>query len=226
VAPAGQPATFLKGFEPLNDLFCGARRSTSVMGTITEEPSDDVLVARLRERDTDAFATLYDRHSRLAFGLAYRIVGEASAAEDVVQEAFLSLWRQAETFKPERAAARTWLLSIVHHRAIDRVRRAGKRELSEGALEGLPERPDESTNVEHEVTASMEAATVREAMRILPREQQQAIELAYFSGLSHSEIARALDVPIGTIKGRLRIGLQKMRTFLDQATLQGAVRDS
>jgi RNA polymerase sigma-70 factor (ECF subfamily) len=196
------------------------------MGTVIGEPSDDILVARLRERDTDAFAILYDRHNRLAFGLAYRIVGEASAAEDVVQEAFLSLWRQAETFRPERSAARTWLLSIVHHRAIDRIRRVGSRELSEGALEGLPERADESMNVEHEVTVSMEAAQVREAMAVLPVEQQQAIELAYFSGLSHSEIARKLDVPIGTIKGRLRIGLQKMRAFLDQASFQGAFRDS
>jgi RNA polymerase sigma-70 factor (ECF subfamily) len=196
------------------------------MGTVSGEPSDEILVARLRERDTDAFATLYDRHSRLAFGLAYRIVGEPSAAEDVVQEAFLSLWRQAESFKPERSAARTWLLSIVHHRAIDRIRRVSAREVSDAAFEGMPERADESTNVEHEVSVSMDAAQVREALDTLPREQQQAIELAYFSGLSHSEIARKLDVPVGTIKGRLRIGLQKMRTFLDQARLQGAVRDS
>jgi RNA polymerase sigma-70 factor (ECF subfamily) len=201
-------------------------RITDVMGTVTAEPSDESLVERLRDRDTDAFATLYDRHSRMAFGLAYRMLADPSSAEDVVQEAFLSLWRQAETFKPERSAARTWLLSIVHHRAIDRLRRVAGRELSDGALEGMPERADESIDVEHEVGVSLEAAQVRTALRTLPPEQQQAIELAYFGGLSHSEIARKLDVPIGTIKGRLRIGLQKMRSILGQANLQGAASDT
>jgi RNA polymerase sigma-70 factor (ECF subfamily) len=162
----------------------------------------------------------------MAFGLAYRMLADPSSAEDVVQEAFLSLWRQAETFKPERSAARTWLLSIVHHRAIDRLRRVAGREVSDGALEGMPERADDSIDVEHEVGVSLEAAQVRTALRALPPDQQQAIELAYFGGLSHSEIARKLDVPIGTIKGRLRIGLQKMRSILGQANLQGAASDA
>ncbi|MDB5076002.1 MAG: sigma-70 family polymerase sigma factor [Chloroflexi bacterium] len=196
------------------------------MGMVAGEPSDENLVARLRNKDTEAFAALYDRHSRLAFGLAYRMLGEPSAAEDVVQEAFLSLWRQAETFKPDRSAARTWLLSIVHHRAIDRLRRVGSREVSDGALEGMPERADDSIDVEHEVGVSLEAAQVRQALGTLPLEQQQAIELAYFGGFSHSEIAQKLDVPIGTVKGRLRIGLQKMRLSLGQAHLEGAARDA
>jgi RNA polymerase sigma-70 factor (ECF subfamily) len=196
------------------------------MGTVAGDPSDEILVARLRDKDTEAFAALYDRHSRLAFSLAYRMLGEPSAAEDVVQEAFLSLWRQAETFKPDRSAARTWLLSIVHHRAIDRLRRVVSREVSDAALEGMPERADDSIDVEHEVGVSLEAAQVRQALGTLPLEQQQAIELAYFGGLSHSEIARKLDVPIGTIKGRLRIGLQKMRLSLGQAHLEGAARDA
>jgi RNA polymerase sigma-70 factor, ECF subfamily len=201
------------------------RRITGVMTAITGEPTDETLMARLRDRDTDAFATLYDRHSRLAFGLAYRMLGDPSAAEDVVQEAFLSLWRQGETFRPDRAAVRTWLLSIVHHRAVDRLRRVSSREVSDSELEGMPERADDKTNVEHEADVSLESAKVREALGTLPREQQEAIELAYFSGLSHSEIARKLEVPVGTIKGRLRIGLQKMRAFLDQGKLQGAAHD-
>lgn len=188
-----------------------------------EELSDEDLVARLTDRDTAAFAALYDRHSRIAFGLAYRMLGEPSAAEDVVQEAFLSLWRQASTFRPERSAVRTWLLSIVHHRAVDRLRRTVSREVS---VEDEPERVDESTDVEQEVSALLEARQVREALGALPADQRRAIELAYFGGHSHSEIARMLDVPLGTVKGRLRIGLQKMRALLSEAGLQGAVHDA
>jgi RNA polymerase sigma-70 factor, ECF subfamily len=188
-----------------------------------EALSDEELVARLPDRDTTAFAALYDRHSRMAFGLAYRMLGEPSAAEDVVQEAFLSLWRQASTFRPERSGVRTWLLSIVHHRAVDRMRRAVSREVS---VEHEPERVDESTDVEHEVSTLLEASQVREALNALPSDQRRAIELAYFGGHSHSEIARMLDVPLGTVKGRLRIGLQKMRVLLSEAGLQGAAHDA
>lgn len=195
------------------------------MGTVVEELSDELLVARLQQRDTAAFSVLYDRHSRLAFGLAYRMLGDASAAEDVVQEAFLSLWRQASTFRPERSAVRTWLLSIVHHRAVDRLRRVVAREVSDVMLDYALERADESMNVEREVGASIEAGTVREALSTLPADQRHAIELAYFSGLSHSEIATKLGIPLGTVKGRLRIGLQKMRVLLDQAGLQGVIHD-
>ncbi len=196
------------------------------MGTVSEQLSDDVLVGLVRDRDTSAFAILYDRHSRLAFGLAYRLLGEASDAEDVVQDAFLSLWRQAETFRPEKAAARSWLLSIVHHRAVDRLRRVASQHVSDAGLEDLPERADHRVDVEHEVSVSLEGAAVREALNALPRDQQQAIELAYYGGLSHSEIASKLEVPVGTVKGRLRIGLQKMRAILDRAALQRAAHDS
>jgi RNA polymerase sigma-70 factor (ECF subfamily) len=191
-----------------------------------EDLSDEALIAQLHERDTQAFGMLYDRHSRMAFGLAYRLLGDPSAAEDVVQEAFFSLWRQADTFQPGRAAVRTWLLSIVHHRAIDRLRRTGTRETTEATAEDTPDRIDESIDIEHQVGASLEAEQVRRALGALPLDQRRAIELAYFNGLSHSEIARKLDVPIGTVKGRLRIGLQKMRTLLDQAGFQGAVHDA
>lgn len=169
---------------------------------------------------------LYDRHNRVAFGLAYRMLGDPSAAEDVVQEAFLSLWRQAESFQPDRAAARTWLLSIVHHRAIDRLRRASTREVPDVTADSTPDRIDESIDIEHQVGVSLDAEQVRRALGSLPLDQRRAIELAYFGGLSHSEIARKLGVPIGTVKGRLRIGLQKMKTLLDQAGFQGAIHDA
>ncbi|HVA91386.1 MAG TPA: sigma-70 family RNA polymerase sigma factor [Chloroflexota bacterium] len=202
-------------------------RTTAVTGTVGEEQSDEDLVARLRERDAGAFAALYDRYSRMAFGLAYRMLNDPTAAEDVAQEAFLSVWRQAETFHPERSAARTWILSIVHHRAVDRLRRgATTQEVSDASLEYAPDRVDESIDVEHEVSALMEANEIHRALGLLPLEQRRAIEMAYFGGLSHSEIAGKLRIPVGTVKGRLRIGLQKMRVLLDKAGLQGAVHDA
>lgn len=196
------------------------------MVTGTEQLSDEELVARLLQRDTAAFAQLYDRHSRMAFGLAYRLLGEPTGAEDVVQEAFLSVWRQAASFRPERSAVRTWLLSIVHHRAIDRLRRSSTHEITDGAIESLPERADESVDVAHEVALSIDGERVRAALATLPGEQRQAIELAYFGGYSHSEIARMLAIPAGTVKGRLRIGLQKLRALLDQPGLTGVAHDT
>jgi RNA polymerase sigma-70 factor (ECF subfamily) len=196
------------------------------MGALSEQLSDEALIARLRDRDTVAFATLYDRHSRMAFGLAYRMIGDAPAAEDVVQDAFLALWRQAATFQADKAAARSWLLSIVHHRAVDYLRRAGPREISGTMLEGALEQADDRIDVEREVSASLAAAQIREALGALPREQRQALALAYFGGLSHNEIAQRLGVPAGTIKGRLRLGLQKMKAILDQDGAQKAYHDA
>jgi RNA polymerase sigma-70 factor (ECF subfamily) len=118
------------------------------------------------------------------------------------------------------------LLSIVHHRAVDRLRRGGSRELPGAVLDSLAEQADDSVDVEREVGASLEASQVRRALGALPPDQRRAIELAYFGGHSHSEIARMLGVPVGTVKGRLRIGLQKMRALLDQVGLQGAVHDA
>jgi RNA polymerase sigma-70 factor (ECF subfamily) len=196
------------------------------MGMGSDELSDEDLLARLIDRDTDAFATLYDRHSRMAFGLAYRMLGDASAAEDVVQEAFLSVWRQADTFRPGRAAARTWLLSIVHHRAVDRLRRMDSREVVEATMDEPPDRADERTDVEQEVAALVEAQQVRSALGVLPPDQRRAIELAYFGGHSHGEIARMLGIPTGTVKSRLRIGLEKLRTVLQDVGFQGVAHDA
>ena len=187
------------------------------------ELSDEQLVDRLKERDTDAFAALYDRYSRKAFGLAYRLLNDAAAAEDVVQEAFLSLWRQAETFRPGRAALHTWLLSIVHHRAVDRLRRVDNRAIADGMrLDAVADRLDEQVNVEEEVSLALTGQQMRGALRDLPAEQRTVIELAYFGGLSHREIAARLQIPSGTVKGRIRIGLQKLRVALGETSLQGA----
>jgi RNA polymerase sigma-70 factor (ECF subfamily) len=180
-----------------------------------EGGADGDLLVGVKAGDAAAFALLYDRHSRAAYGLAHRILGEATAAEDVVQEAFLTVWRQAATYGPERGTVRAWLLAIVHHRAIDHVRRRSYREERQQALDAVADPPD-SADTWEQARQSVEGQRVREALEHLPPDQRRSITLAYFGGYTHDEIARLLGVPLGTVKGRLRIGLQKMRGYLDK----------
>ena len=162
---------------------------------------------------------LYDRYGGVAYGLAYRITTNAATAEDVVQDAFVSLWKQAPRFDPERGQVRSWLLTIVHHRAVDAVRRrAGKPERA------LPEGPEEleATIGRPEELAEMvlDAEAVREAVRQIPGDQRRVIEMAYFMGMTHVEIAEETGAPLGTVKSRLRIGLEKMREYLRPKVLE------
>lgn len=156
---------------------------------------------------------LYDRYGGIAYGLAYRITSDGTAAEDVVQDAFVSIWKQAPRFDPARGQVRSWLLTIVHHKAVDAVRRRANR-----AERALPEGPDEAvaTTGQPESLAEwmMEAEAVRDAVRQIPDEQRQTIEMAYFAGMTHVEIAERMGVPLGTVKSRLRIGIEKMREYL------------
>ena len=176
--------------------------------------ADDALLLRSTQRgDHEAVAAIYDRYGGVAFGLAFRITNDRTLAEDAVQEAFVSMWKQAPRFDPERGQVRSWLLTIVHHRAIDAVRRRASR-----AERTLPEGPEEfiATRGRPEELAewALEAEAVREAMRLVPEDQRRTIEMAYFGGLTHVEIAERTGVPLGTVKSRLRIGLEKMREQL------------
>lgn len=175
------------------------------------ERQDHVLVEALAARDLTALSALYDRYGRVAYTLAYRILGEPEAAEDVVQDAFLSAWRGAGTFKRDRGNARSWLLSIVHHRAVDLLRR--KTAFRPAPLEAAGDRPADEDTAE-EATKNVERRSVREALEALPPAQRRTIELAYFGGYTQSELASLMGVPLGTVKGRMRIGLQKMRRAL------------
>lgn len=175
--------------------------------------TDSELVARLTAGDTAAFEELYDRHSRAAYGLAFRILGEPGAAEDAVQDAFLTLWRQAATYGEDRGAVRSWLLSIVHHRAIDLVRRRSHREDRQQDIEVAILPPAVADTME-QAQRSIEGQQVQDALEQLPPDQQRSVVLAYFGGYTHDEIAHQLGVPLGTVKSRLRIGLQKMRGYL------------
>ena len=175
---------------------------------------DHALVQALVERDLSALSELYDRYGRIAYTLAYRILGEAEGAEDVVQDAFIAVWRGAATYRRERGNARSWLLSIVHHRAVDVLRR--RTAFRPAPLEEASEKAAEiDTAVEAE--RNVEGRTVRDALGTLPEAQRRTIELAYFGGYTQSELAALMGVPLGTVKGRMRIGLQKMRRVLGAA---------
>jgi RNA polymerase sigma-70 factor (ECF subfamily) len=177
------------------------------------QPADDVLLSSLAARDLSALAALYDRYGRLAYSLAYRILGESEAAEDVVQDAFLSAWRGAGSYRRERGNPRAWLLSIVHHRAVDILRRKTTfRPAPLEVAESLPSDEDTAREAEKNV----EHRTVREALEALPQAQRRTIELAYFGGYTHVELSELMGVPLGTVKGRMRIGLQKMRRVLER----------
>lgn len=168
----------------------------------------------LRDGSADAFEVFYDRHGGPAFSLAYRIAGDRNVAEDITQEAFMSIWRSRTRFDRSRGSVRAWVLGIVHHRAIDALRRNSGHLRHHASAEGIEERFEAPERTEVEVARLDEASEVREAIGTLPGDQQEVVRLAYFGGFSHTEIADMLDTPIGTIKGRMRLGLEKLRRAL------------
>ncbi len=177
-----------------------------------ERLADEELMPLIGERDPEAFEVFYDRHGGVAYSLAYRIVGETTAAEDVTQEAFISIWKSGARFDRARGSVRSWMLSIVRNRAIDALRsRAGKApKLTFDDDAVLEQRPSEELT-EEEAMRNETAGEIRGALGELPGEQSKVIELAYFGGFSHGEISRMLGVPLGTVKGRMRLGLEKIR---------------
>lgn len=171
-------------------------------------------MASVADGDARAFEVIFDRHGDAAFSLAYRMCGRRAMAEDVVQEAFMSLWRSGSRYSPARGSVRSWVLSVVHHRAIDAFRREGVRTSRNVSDEGIAERLPASDSTDVEVERREDAQQVRSALQELPAEQRQVIELAYFGGFTHTQIATMLKLPAGTVKGRMRLGLTKMRISL------------
>jgi RNA polymerase sigma factor (sigma-70 family) len=179
--------------------------------------SDEALVALAARSEQSALAELYDRFGRPAYGLALRILRDESLAEDAVQEAFLALWRTAGRFVPERGKASTWILTLVHRRAVDIVRREERRRAD--ALEQAPE-PESHEAVDEEAWLRLQRERVQEALRKLPDQQREAIELAYYGGFTQSELAERLGQPLGTIKSRMFGGLARLRELLGEPGME------
>ncbi len=180
--------------------------------------ADEDLIALAETGDPKAFSGIYDRHSRAAFSLAYRMMGERQAAEDLVQEVFLKIWRSAASYRTERGSVRTWILSIVHNRGIDLLRSSASRRRTQDKVEASAtmSQPSEAFA---ETWRNTQRDQVREALKTLPPEQLKILELAYFSGYTHMEISGLLDLPLGTVKGRMRLGLKKIKDYFDSRNL-------
>jgi RNA polymerase sigma-70 factor (ECF subfamily) len=189
-----------------------SREESTLVGL--RELADEDLMQHVRQGQAAAFEIIYERHCGAAFSLAYRMCGKRSIAEEVVQESFLSLWRSGARYDRTRGSVRTWTLGIVHNRAIDALRRGIVHDRRRASDEGIEERFEAPENTELEVTRRDESREIRAALSDLPDEQSQVIELAYFGGFTHTEIASMLGAPIGTVKGRMRLGLAKMRLAL------------
>jgi RNA polymerase sigma-70 factor (ECF subfamily) len=178
--------------------------------------ADEDLISLVEAGDAEAFATLYDRHSRAAFTLAYRMMGERQASEDLTQDAFLKVWRGASSYRAERGSVRTWILSIVHNRGIDQIRSQASRRRTQEKVEASAPRSQPSEAFA-ETWRNSQRDQVREALDTLAPEQLKILELAYFSGYTHVEISELLGLPLGTVKGRMRLGLKKIRDYFESS---------
>ncbi|HEY6523870.1 MAG TPA: sigma-70 family RNA polymerase sigma factor [Solirubrobacteraceae bacterium] len=178
------------------------------------ELADEDLMPLVHDGDARAFEVVFDRHADAAFSLAYRMCGRRGMAQDVVQEAFLSLWRSGARYDRARGSVRTWILGVVRNRTIDLFRRDTVRAGRDISAEGVVERISSTEDLPRDAERRQDAQDVRAALRDLPPDQRQVIELAYFGGFSHSQIAEMLEVPPGTVKGRMRLGLTKLRVAL------------
>jgi RNA polymerase sigma-70 factor (ECF subfamily) len=179
--------------------------------------SDEAVLSLVASADDEALAELYDRFGGVAYGLALRILRDEALAQDAVQEAFLAVWRTADRFLAERARASTWIMTLVHRRAVDLVRREDRRRAEPLADESEVPAPE---SVEEQATVRFQRRIVQEALRRLPPEQREALELGYYGGLTQSQLAEQLGQPLGTIKSRMFAGLTRLRELLAQAGLE------
>ena len=185
--------------------------------------ADDRILDLLARSEPEGMEMLYDRFSALAYTLALRILRDPESAEDVVQESFLSIWRRASTYRSDRGSLRTWVCSIVHHRALDSLRGRSGRARRDVPLEHAPVAVSSISDTWDRVVAELERDEVARALAGLSVEQRETIELAYYGGYSQTEISSLMNVPVGTVKGRTRLALRRLRTTLQPRTAEGAV---
>jgi RNA polymerase sigma-70 factor (ECF subfamily) len=176
---------------------------------------DEDLMQLVASGDARAFEVIYERHCTAVFSLAYRICGVRAAAEEVAQEAFLAIWRSGARYDRTRGSVRTWLLGVVHNRAIDNIRRSTVHDRLRAADDQAAERVEAAERTDVEVARREEARSVREVVGALPTDQRRVVELAYFGGFTHEQIAEMLDAPLGTVKGRMRLALEKLRASIE-----------
>lgn len=190
------------------------------MGSLPNElarlADEDLLVLVERNDDAQAFEILYDRHSRVAFSLAFRLLGDRGAAEDLVQDAFLSVWRGSSSYAHARGSVRNWLLSILHNRGVDRLRTGAAMARRQEALEQVVLQAPDAPDAADEGIGRVLAGSVRQELASLPPEQGDVVKLAYFGGFTHQEIAEMLQLPLGTVKSRMRLGLERLRRGLGE----------
>jgi RNA polymerase sigma-70 factor (ECF subfamily) len=177
--------------------------------------ADEDLMALVAGGDGEAFEIVLERHADAAFSLAYRMCGKRTVAEDIVQEAFLALWRSGARYDRARGSVRTWTLAMVHNRAIDALRRSSVHDRRRASAEGIEESLEAPERTEAQAMDNAASDQVRAALIQLPADQRRVVELAYFGGFTHAEIASMLDTPIGTVKGRMRLGLEKLRGHVE-----------
>ena len=206
------PASLLKSLQPVLQIAQPVPQAQS----LAYDASDEELISAICRGSEQAIEIFYQRYYRYAYALAYRLLQESTAAEDIVQEVFLSVWRKAATYQRKYGSVYSWLQAIVHHRAIDRLRSVAHRSNQWAPLqvEGEQDLPSAQRDVWEEAWQKEQGQLIRSALAQLPAEQREVIELAYFQGYTHTEIAAQKQIPLGTVKGRMRLGLQKMKTLL------------
>jgi RNA polymerase sigma-70 factor (ECF subfamily) len=200
---------------------CAARFDRPAMRRQHAHLSDEALVALVARGDESALGELYDRVGRIAYGLAMRVLRDEGLAEDAVQEGFLTVWRNAAAFRAERAQASTWILTLVHRRAVDIVRREDRRRAAPLPDSAAAELKDPRAETDEAAWLRFERERVQAALGQLPDTQREALELAYYGGFSQSELAERLGVPLGTIKSRMHAGLSRLRDLLDEPSQEG-----
>jgi len=179
--------------------------------------ADEDLLTLVERGDPDAFEVIYERHSRVAYSLAFRLLGDRQLAEDLVQDAFLAVWRGAAGYASARGSVRNWMLSILHNRGVDRLRTLGAMSRRQDALEQMElRRPNEPDAADLAIGRAL-AGTVRDELRELPSEQSEVLRLAYYGGFTHQEISQMLELPLGTVKSRMRLGLERLRRGMGEA---------